>query len=344
MNQAQDAHNDAKDIAIVPLLASLHLRYPNYNALSLRDYVAAFAPEAVVLSSLEPNSLEKPSWQDTPEIVLPMSIVPWAQQQGLPLLPILIPSPDPQASYDFRRYLGQYSQQRRALMEVDQLLQPVQELLGQALTLARIDSELLPLLEDYQQQREARFEDGPASDWLRERMQAMAKTVLELPYRRVALLASIDHIPFLQAALRSQATLVRLPKLEPSEAVRQRALLDFAFLGELPEPGNVLAQLRKLDSSEARFHEANILLSHGHIAEAYEVLEQTSQGDFSQPYFLPSYLLSRLGQVRDLMGKRDAALRAYRAVRALDWAAAEALEAANTGLQQPFEGLSRKAV
>jgi hypothetical protein len=58
--------------------------------------------------------------------------------------------------------------------------------------------------------------------------------------------------------------------------------------------------------------------------------------DFVEPYYLPGFLLSRLGQLYDLAGRRDAALRAYRGVRALGYAPVEALAAAEDGLQRPF--------
>jgi hypothetical protein len=76
-----------------------------------------------------------------------------------------------------------------------------------------------------------------------------------------------------------------------------------------------------------------------HASEALETLEGAVGGDFSAPYFLPGYLLARLGQLRDLAGEREGAVRAYRGVLALDWVPTEAREAAQAGLETPFEGV-----
>jgi tetratricopeptide (TPR) repeat protein len=106
---------------------------------------------------------------------------------------------------------------------------------------------------------------------------------------------------------------------------------------DVPEVGNLLAQLRQLQWPEARYHEANLLLANGHLVEALEILEKASQGNFTEPYYLPGYLLARLGQLYDLKGERKAALRCYKGVRALSYAPLEALAEATKGLERPFE-------
>ena len=328
---------------LVPLMGPLHLRFPLYNAVSVRDAVAALEPDALALTPLEPGTLDTPAWQDTPEVALPLAVVPWAKKRGLPLYPVLEPSPDPNAERDFRRYAAQYTEARNLLSEVDAALRPLQFLLEESLSLKRIQNEVLPLLRHYQTLREARLGDGPGTDWLRERMERVAARVLELPHERVAVLASADHVPFLEDALVGQAELIPPPEPAPSDEARERSLLDFAFRGDPPEPGNVIAKLRTLAPSEARYHEANLLLAHGHLAEALAVLEEASHGDFSKPYYLPGYLLSRLGQLRDLAGERAGALRAYRGALALDWAPGEARAAAEAGLKQPFEAFEETA-
>ncbi len=324
-------------LSLVPLMGPLHLRFPLYNAVSVRDSVAAFKPDALALTPLGPGALDTSAWQDTQEIALPLAVIPWAKKRGLPLYPVLEPSPDEGAERDFRRYAAQYTEARRLLGEVDAALRPLESLLESSLNLKRVQNEVLPLLRDYQTLREARLGDGPGTDWLRGRLERMAARVLALPHERVAVLASAEHIPFLEDALRSHADLVPPPDPAPSDEARERSLLDFAFRGEPPEPGNVIAKLRTLSPPEARYHEANLLLANGHLAEALAVLEGASHGDFSRPYYLPGYLLSRLGQLRDLAGERTGALRAYRGVLALDWVPAEAREAAEAGLRAPFE-------
>jgi tetratricopeptide (TPR) repeat protein len=248
------------------------------------------------------------------------------------------PPADANAEADFRRYLAQYPGGQTRLREVDAALDDVRAILSTALTLARITGELLPRLAAYHHLRERLFQDGPGTGWLRARVAAMAQRLLTLPYQRVTVLACLDHLPFLSEALAGRAELAAPPAITVSEAARERSLLDFAFLGEVADPVSLLAQLREVGSSEARYHQANLLLAHGHAAEALELLEAASRGDFSRPYFLPGYLLARLGQLYDLTGQRDKAIRAYRAVRALAWAPAEALVAAQEGLQLPFSG------
>ena len=326
-------------LTLVPLMGPFHLRFPLYNAVSVRDIVRDSQPDAVATTILEPGALGVLSWQDTPEVPLPLSVVPWARRNGVEVYGVLEPSPDPSAEADFQRYLSQYEQTRNTVAQLGALLRPLNAMLQEGLTLTRIREEVVPIVREQGEVKEEAFGDGPGTDWLRERTQVMAARILALPHERVAVLASVDHAPFLEDALRDKAELVPPSESEPTEEVRTRSLLDFAFRGDVSEPGNVIAQLRSLEHAEARFHEANLLLANGHTAEALDLLEAASRGDFSEPYYLPGYLLSRLGQLRDLVGERSGALRAYKGVRALAWAPREALDAAEAGLAAPFEGL-----
>ena len=250
-------------------------------------------------------------------------------------------SPDPDAEPDFRRYTGLYPQTRELLTGLDTLLRPLDDLLPQPLSLRRIWEEVVPTLAAYQREREAAFGDGPGTDWWRERSEVLAARICALPETRVTVLASAEQLPFLLEALHgSSERSVLTPHDAPTtERTRERALLDIAFRGDAADPGRLIAQLRELDGAEARFHEANLLLAHGHLAEALALLEGAANGDFSAPYYLPGYLLTRLGQVRDLTGDRRGAERAYRGVLALSWVPQDAKEAAQAGLAGPFEGV-----
>ena len=324
-------------LALVPLIGPFHLRSPAYNAVTVRELISAWEPDALATSALLPGDMSRPQWQDTPEIALPLAVVPWARKRKLPLVEVGEASPEPGAEEDFRRYLQPYPELRRQLAEVDALLQPVSEMLRDPLTLERIEKALLPELRRFQEAREEAFEDGPASEWLRRRTSRSAKRVLELQAKRVALLVPVDQLPFFRDAFVAAGVEPLTPDpVAVTPEARERSLLDYAFRVEVAEPQRLLAQLRELDGAEARYHEANIMLASGHGYEALELLEGASHGDFSSPYFLPGYLLARLGQLRDLAEKRDDALRAYRGVLALDYAPAEALEAARSGLEAPF--------
>jgi hypothetical protein len=321
-------------IVLIPLMGPFHLRYPLYNSVTVKDMVKASQSQAVVTTVLKTKDFEYPQWQDTPEIALPQKVIPWVQQQQVPLYGVYEPSPDAQALEDFRRYANEYPKLNEQMRDVEVKLRPIAQKLEQSLDLERIQNEVLPLLHEYQTYREQVFGDGPGTDWLHARVKTMAQRILELPYQRLSVLASAEHMPFLQEIL--QDHLIAIAKIEPTEESRQRSLLDFAFRVDVPEAGNVIAQLRTLRSAETKYHQANLLLAHGHVLEALDILEQTSQGDFSQPYYLPGYVLARLGQLYDLAGQRNAALRCYKGVRALSYAPPEALEQALQGIERPF--------
>ena len=326
-------------VTLIPLLGAWHLRYPVYNAASVLALVRASRPEVVVPAPLAPGALATPAWQDTPEISLP-PVLAWAERQGVRLGAGMPGSPDPEAEADFQRYLAAYPQTREQLLRLEALLRPLDELLPQPLTLARIWDEVVPVLKDYQQEREAVFGDGPGTDWWRERLTELAACVAKLSETRVTVLASAEQLPFLREALSAVGADVLIPREVPhDETIRERALLDVAFRGDAADPAALLSSLREVKGAEARFHEANLLLMNGHPAEALERLEAAVNGDFSTPYYLPGYLLARLGQLRDLNGDRAGAVRAYRGVLAFDWVPEDAREAAVTGLEAPFEGI-----
>lgn len=324
------------EILLLPLMGPWHLHYPRYNAVSVLELADWAEPEALLSTALAPGAFHDPAWQDTPEVALPLTLVPWARRRGLAVEGVLEPSPDPAAAADFRRYAEAYPELRDPWQRAEAQLEPLETLLAEPLTLPRIEAEVLPRLSAHQRAREAAFGDGPASDWLRQRAVVMAKRVLAQPARRVVLAASAEHLPFLREALAGRADWLAAPELPPSPASRERSLLDYAFRGESADPEALLGQLRGVAGAEARYHEANLLLAHQHPAEALEVLEAASRDDFSRPYYLPGFLLARLGQLYDLAGDRDAARRAYRGALALAYAPAAARASARQGLEAPF--------
>ncbi len=331
-------------MALLPLMGPWHLRYPRWNVETVRATLAALAPRRIATTALEPGAFDDPAWQDTPELALPHTVVPWARSAGIEVHAVGVPVPDPEAQADFARYAGQYPALRSAWGEVEAELDGVAERLGAPLTLERIREEVLPVLARHAAARERTFEDGPATGWLRERMETAADRVhalaLELdPGAALAVLAPVDELPFLREALESRiehATLVDPEPAPPHEAERERALLDYAMRVDEGDAERLLAQLGELEAAEARYHEANLLLAHRHPAEALERLETLLRGDFREPYWLPGFALARLGQLYDLAGRRDAALRSYRGVLAFDWAPEEARAAAAEGLERPF--------
>src|SRR5690606_34893238 len=117
-----------------------------------------------------------------------------------------------------------------------------------------------------------------------------------------AVLVGVDDygalVSALGTALEGRASVEEPPhQLELSEEAtreaKERSLLDVAMRGEVEDPAGLLGQLRSMGTPEASYHEANILLAHGHAAEALEKLKQVTSGDFQEPYYLPGFVLAR---------------------------------------------------
>jgi hypothetical protein len=319
---------------LVPLVGPFHLRFPRYNAVTVRDVVQELAPEALVTSALPPGAFDDPGWQDVEEPALWLAAVPWARRAGLELAAVGEPSPDPGALEAMRRYLREMSGQHPALARLDEARAPVEAALDRALDLDGVRGELLPALAELHATRLELFGDGPGSDWLEERVDRVVERLAPYLGRRAALLAPADHAAPLRARLGDD--LVDAPNVPPSDEARVRALLDTALAGQVDDPGRLLAALRERPEAEARFAEAEVLLTNGHPAEALATLREAVRGDFSRPAHLPGWLLARLGQLYDLDDRREDARRAYRGVLALDFAPAAAREAAREGLERPF--------
>ncbi len=324
-------------ITLVPIAAGLHLRWPRYNAAVLTEVLRRGAPQALALEPLTPGFERDPSWRDHDEILLPWVAVPWARRAGVPVYGVHEPSPHPNAPSELERYLAGYPAARAALDEARAQEEPLADLLAAALTLPRLLEEVVPLLASLRSSLLAGFGDGPATDWSEERAAEAARRVLEIDAEHVMALVSLDRFVSLREALSAAgAPLALAAEPPPDDAARERALLDLAWRGEGAEAGALVAELRRLGHAEARYHAAGLLLANAHPVEALEELEQALRLEFAEPWYLPGSLLSRLGQLRDLLGRRTEALRAYRGVLALEWAPRAALEAAREGIERPF--------
>lgn len=320
-------------LLLVPLVGPFHRRFPRYNAVTVREVVAAAEPDAILTTALPPGALDDPAWQDVDEPAL-APVVRWARDADVPLAEVGEPSPDPGAPADFVRYLAQSAEDHPAVRRLAEARAPLEELLGRALDLPRIQRELLPAVAAFHDARTELFDDGPGTDWLESRSDRMAERLAPWSDRRAVVLTPVDHLPAVRRRLGEAAT--DAADVPPSAAARQRALLDTAFAGEADDPAGLIAALREIDAPEARLAEADTLLGHGHAAEALGVLREAVRGDFSEPPYLPGWLLARLGQLYDLDGRREDAKRSYRGVLALSWAPAPAREAAREGLERPF--------
>ncbi len=324
-------------LTLVPLTGPWHLRHPRWNVVVVREALEALAPDRVATTALPPDYAADPDWRETDELALPWTVATWAAERGTPLEGVGTPPPIAGAAADFERYLAGFPSARAAIDDAAAALAPLRERLPRPNDLSGLLTEVVPALTEDLQVRLAAFGDGPATAWRGERAASAVERAQALGGERPALLVELDLWPAVVRELDERGvgwTVVASPP--PSPAARRRALLDVAWQGEAPDVAGLLGQLREGEEPEARFLEAQLLLAHDHPAEALEALEQASHGDFREPYLLPGLLLARLGQLRDLAGRRDRALQAYRGVLALTWAPAEARAAARAGLEAPF--------
>lgn len=349
-----------RQLTVVPLVGPFHTRWPRYNVVHIREAVKAFKPDLVALASLAGGALDEqfdPLWQDTDEVALPHTVVPWAKRAGVRLLAVGLAGlgssfafdgsaaagsrdpddpGDPGAEADLLRFLQQYEDGRARLAAVEAALEPVRRLLAQALGPERIRSELLPAIAAQQAERRRLLDHGPGDGWLDERAALVASRALAAGGERIALLAGVDRVPALERVLADHVELLDAPRPDAGEEGRQRALLDVAMRGEVDDVAALLDSLGRLDVAEARYHEANLLLANNHPAEALERLEALLRLEFHEPYFLPGFALARLGQLYDLAGRRREAVRSYRGVLALSYSPAAARAAAESGLAEEF--------
>lgn len=328
---------------LVPLVGPFHRRFPRYNAVTVREVVTEIDPDVLATTALSEGAFERPDWRDVDEPGLAAAVA-WAEARRRRVAAVGEPSPDPSAPGDFVRYLQESGSAGEVLAEIDEVERSLAELLQGVLDLDRIRRELDPLVETLHDRKVASFGDGPGTDWLEERAATAAARVIALEGERIALLVPIDQAPALRRVLRRtlprDVPLEDAPAVPPSDAARRRALIDAAFLGRADDAASLLTALREVEGPEARLAEAETLLGHGHAAEALDLLIETTREDFSEPPYLPGWLLARLGQLYDLDGRREEAKKAYRGVLALGWAPAPARDAARDGLERPFVAAS----
>jgi tetratricopeptide (TPR) repeat protein len=320
---------------VIPTLGPFHLLHPRYNGVTLLELIRVHQPERIVLASYSPEELAAQTWRDQNEISL-FHVLPWAESAGVALEAL-----DPQAplrleAERFREALRQYPKGQQILRQVE----PLEDNLKWVLTNPRTPEDfaqesLLEVLRAYHQGYGQVFGEGPATGFRRERMAQVAQRLVsqEGP---AAVLVDVLEYPWLLEALPGER--VVLPGHHtPTELERQRSVLDRAWqLNESDDWGVLLQQLQEVEGPEALYCAAQIYLAAGQPEAAYQLMEQLVHTDFQHPAYLPGYALARYGQLADCMGRRDQALRAYRAVLGLSWAPQEAREIALAGQKTPF--------
>jgi len=321
-------------MVILPTLGPLHVLQPRYNACTVVELVKELGVDVVYLASYSPQGLKQGAWRDRNELPL-FGLSQLVERGQLRLDALGENSEDLQREAElFVEYLGNMPRGEDAkakLAEIDQQL-------FEFLSVPRLSSEFaseefVTGLENILQKQAEFAGEGPATGFRQQRMAQVAEVLSEME-DAVVLVDVLDY-----AALMRRLPDARGPwDREPSKAEMERALLDRAWRLENEEEwSSLLAQLMEIGSPEAKYLASQIYLAAGQTQDALRILEDVSRGDFSRPEYLPGYVLARLGQLYDLAGQRDKALRAYAAVRALSWAPVEVKEIAQAGLRAPFK-------
>ncbi|MCS7067527.1 MAG: hypothetical protein N2Z75_03210 [Meiothermus sp.] len=322
-------------VLVIPTLGPFHILHPRYNGVTIAELVKAHQPEKIVLASYSPEELAAQSWRDQNEVSF-FHVLPWAERAG-----VAVQALDDQAHLKaeadlFREALGQYPRGQQWLGKVEGLEESLKRLLSTPRTPEDFAQEaLLELLRAYHQGYVQAFGEGPATGFRRQRMAQVAER-LHGSWGRVAVLVDVLEYPLLLEHL--PAGLYQLPGAHtPTELERQRSVLDRAWqLNETDDWAVLLEQLQEVDGPEALYCAAQIYLAAGQAEDAFALLEQLVHSDFQHPAYLPGYTLARYGQLADVMGQRDQALRAYQAVLGLSWVPVEAREIALAGHKTPF--------
>jgi len=319
---------------LLPTLGPFHIMHPRYNAVTVLELVKAYQPTQILLASYSPDELAAQSWREDNEVSF-FHVLPWAQRVDLPVIALDKLSHLKQEADAFRQALSQYPKGQQILQQLASLEASLSAFLAAPRTLDGLVETLRPVTE-YLEGRARLLGEGPATGFRQERMKAVSDKLLA-SHEPAAVLVDLLDYPVLIDLL-PPASYLLLPPHTPTEAERQRSVLDRAWrLEESDDWGALLQHLQEVESPEAIYCAAQIYLAAGQIQDAFGLLEQLVHSDFQHPQYLPGYTLARYGQLADLMGEREKALRAYAAVLALAWVPLEAREIALAGSKAPLK-------
>jgi tetratricopeptide (TPR) repeat protein len=321
---------------VIPTLGPFHILHPRYNGVTLVELVKAHQTKKIFLASYSPEELAAQSWRDQNEIPL-FHVLPWAERAN-----VAVEALDSQAhlkaeAEQFREALRQYPKGQQALSQVQGLEESLKWILSTPHTPEDFAQEaVIQVLRDYHLGYQQAFGEGPATGFRQQRMERVAER-LGICQEPAVVLVDVLEYPVLLEGLPPARR--QLPGAHtPSEPERQRSVLDRAWqLNEADDWATVLQQLQEVEGPEATYCAAQIYLAAGQAEDAFALLEQLVHTDFQRPEYLPGYTLARYGQLADLVGQRDKALRAYRAVLGLSWAPLEARAIALAGHKTPFQ-------
>lgn len=314
---------------LLPSLGPFHILHPRYNAATVLALLEEASPRVLYLASHSEEGLREGLWRE--EDPLLFHLLPWAEERGVRVVALDKEAHLKGEAEAFRQALAQHPQGQPHLERMRAFDEALLALLKTPLSPEVLGSEgfLARLGEVYRGFAQA-FGEGPATGF---RARRMAQVASFLEGQEGAVVA--DLLDYLFLAERFPQA---LPQAHvPTEAERARALMDRAWqLQEEDDWAGLLEGLFAVGSPEALYLAAQIYLAAGEWQEALALMEEVFRMDFQHPGYLPGYVLARFGQLLDLAGERERALRAYRGVLALSWAPEEARAIALAGLRAPF--------
>jgi tetratricopeptide (TPR) repeat protein len=315
---------------LLPSLGPFHILHPRYNAATVLALLERARPEVLYLASLSPEDLKTGRWRE--EDPLLFHLLPWAEERGVPVVALDQEAHLKGEAEVFREALAQHPGGKPYLERMAAFDQALLDLLKSPLTLeAFVSGDFLGKLREVYRGFAQAFGEGPATGF---RQRRMARVAEALKGQEGAVIAEVLDYPFLAEAFPEA-----FPEPhEPTERERERALLDRAWqLREEDDWAGLLEGLFAIGSPEALYLAAQIYLAAGEWREALALMEEVFRMDFGHPEYLAGYVLARFGQLLDLAGERERALRAYKGVLALSWAPEEARAMAQAGLRTPFQ-------
>ncbi len=331
-------------------LGALHANLPTHNAQTVLELLHHTGRERVLLTAVTSEQWNSGAWKDLENPVLfalhdakisAEAIGPdwaWAQTENSQML----------------EFLKQFPQGRTRLQELARAKSDLQIALAKPLDTQSIyntsvgaagQENVLESVRSFHARLEEILEFGPGTSHRAARIEKTLLALKKINLENTAMLVPLDDVPALQDAGYEMAN---TKDFLPGEASRFRALVDRAYRLEENDDLNVLVHnLLALDGPadsvlgrmalEARFAASGLYLAVGDLESATDLLEAVANAQFDRPAYLPALVLARLGQVRDLAGERQRALRAYQAALGLSWLPATAREACEHGLTEAFK-------
>jgi hypothetical protein len=328
-------------VLVLAQVGPLHAQSPMFNAQTVLEIVRFTGASRVVLTDVSPADWSSGVWRDTENPVLfallddriPVTAIgpdwTWALSEQAQIF----------------EFLKQFPAGRTRLQQAGRAEANLRDVLAKPLEAAVVHTEMLETIREYHIATTAALEEGPGTAHRVKRLEVLSKNLAGVDLTDCVVLAPLDDVPALLEM--PNARVPDLTDFRPGEASRFRSVVDRAYRLEESDDLNILVHaLLELDGPpnsslgrialEARFAASGLYLAVGDLESARDLLEAVAMGQFERPSYLPGFVLSRLGQVRDLQDERDMAIRAYRAALGLSWLPLEARQVCESGLERPF--------